>query len=40
MTEPPPVRGPGGNGLYWLKLMIISLHFFELSFMPLKEAYV
>ena len=28
-------RAPNG-----IKLMIISLHFFELSFMPLKEAYV
>ena len=40
ITEPPTVRGAGGNGLYCIKLMIISLHFFELSFVRLKEAYV
>ena len=41
LTEPPTVRGTGGgDGLYYIKLMIIYLHFFELSFTPLKEAYV
>ena len=40
ITEPPTVRGAGGNGLYCIKLTIISLHFFELSFMRLREAYV
>ena len=31
MTEPTTMRGTGRNGLYYIKLMIISLHFLKLS---------